>query len=183
MSYRDEVINKIIKIEGGYVNDPADSGGETNYGVTIAKAREYGYEGEMSELPLEIAKQIYIVEFWDRLRLNEVLELSTTVAREMVDTGINLGVKRSAIFLQRSLNVLNNRGKLYEDLVVDGHIGNKTMQALKAYFGIRGDEGRLVLFNMLNCLQGAFYVELAERREKDERFVYGWYRHRIVVSS
>jgi len=31
----------------------------------------------------------------------------------------------------------------------------------------------------LNCLQGAFYVELAEKREKDERFVYGWLLNRV----
>jgi len=39
----------------------------------------------------------------------------------------------------------------------------------------------LVLCRALNCLQGAYYIELAERREKDERFVYGWLKNRVVL--
>ena len=40
---KDDTINHIIEIEGGYVNDPNDSGGETNYGVTEKVARDNGY--------------------------------------------------------------------------------------------------------------------------------------------
>lgn len=40
-----EIIDEIIRVEGGYVNDPADSGGETNFGVTVAVARAHGYTG------------------------------------------------------------------------------------------------------------------------------------------
>jgi len=35
------------------------------------------------------------------------------------------------------------------------------------------------LYKMLNALQGAYYIELAERREKDEDFIYGWFKHRV----
>lgn len=36
---KDKIINEIIRVEGGYVNDPRDSGGETNFGITVAVAR------------------------------------------------------------------------------------------------------------------------------------------------
>ena len=47
MSLKQRVIDQIIKVEGGYVNDPSDSGGETNYGITKHVARKYGYKGSM----------------------------------------------------------------------------------------------------------------------------------------
>jgi len=85
---------------------------------------------------------------------------------------------RAGKFLQRALNVLNNTGSLYRDLKVDGAIGSATVSALRGYLDGR-DEGTLV--KALNCLQGAFYITLAERREKDERFVYGWFKNRVTL--
>ncbi len=49
---------RLIAVEGGYVNDSADSGGRTNWGITEAVARAYGYNGEMSELPRSLAAGI-----------------------------------------------------------------------------------------------------------------------------
>ena len=77
------------------------------------------------------------------------------------------------------MNVLNNRGQNYSDLKVDGDVGGKTLNALKAFMAKRGSSGESVLYNMLNSLQGAFYVTLAERREKDEKFVFGWFKNRV----
>jgi len=173
------VIGNILRVEGGYVNDPNDSGGETNYGITKAVARAYGYEGDMKDLTKQKAFEIYSKKYWDKLRLDDIEILSPLIAEELADTGVNMGTGRAARFLQRSLNVLNNRSRSYRDLKVDGQIGNATLRALKAYFMVRGEEGEKVLFNMLNALQGAFYVTLAERREKDEKFVYGWYANRV----
>jgi len=173
------IIGNILRVEGGYVNDPSDSGGETNYGITIAVARAYGYEGDMKDFPKQKAFEIYSKLYWDKLHLDEIEELSSLIAEELADTGVNMGTLRAARFLQRSLNVLNNRSRSYRDLKVDGQIGNATLRALKAYFMVRGEEGEKVLFKMLNALQGAFYVTLAERREKDEKFVYGWYANRV----
>jgi hypothetical protein len=34
---------------------------------------------------------------------------------------------------------------------------------------------------MLNSLQGSSYVEIAERREKDEKWIYGWFKNRVVM--
>ena len=41
-------------------------------------------------------------------------------------------------------------------------------------------DGEVVLVRALNSLQGAFYVELAEKRQKDEAFVYGWLLNRVA---
>ena len=104
--------------------------------------------------------------------------LSERVAEEVVDSGVNMGTHRAVRFLQRSLNVLNNRGRHYADLTVDGIAGALTLSALAHFLTTRNED---VLVRMLNALQGAFYVELAERREKDERFIYGWFLNRVVI--
>jgi lysozyme family protein len=56
---------KVLKYEGGYVNNPKDPGGETNYGITIATARANGYTGAMRAMPLDVAKSIYKKKYWD----------------------------------------------------------------------------------------------------------------------
>jgi lysozyme family protein len=175
---RDAIINEIIRVEGGYVNDSSDSGGETNFGITEAVARAYGYAGAMRDMPRGVAFDIYAARYWDAVRADDLLALSENVASEVVDTGVNMGTGRAGRILQRALNVLNVGGSLYPDLVVDGAIGPMTIQALRAYLAERNE---LVLCRALNCLQGAHYIELAERREKDEKFVYGWLKNRVVL--
>jgi lysozyme family protein len=178
-SLKSKIINKILEIEGGYINDPNDSGGETKFGITKKLAMEFGYYDVIINLPKSAAFEIYEEEFWNKLNLTVIEEISPKIAEELADTGVNLGVARAGKFLQRALNVLNNRENYYKDLVIDGVIGTATIDALQKYLSIRGVEGGLVLFKMLNSLQGTFYIELAERREKDEKFIYGWFKNRI----
>ena len=169
--------------EGKYANDPRDSGGETMWGITVAVARKHGYTGPMRLMPLSVAKGIYREDYWNRVRLEDVDELAPRVAEEVFDTGVNCGTKRAVVFLQQCLNALNNQGKLYPDIQADGIIGPATLRALKDYMRIRKLEGELVLLRMLNAMQGAFYIELAARRQKDEAFIYGWFRTRISIAG
>jgi len=177
---KEELLNHIIAVEGGYVNDKSDSGGETKWGITKKVARANGYSGPMQMLPRWLAKEIYEKRYLKKIRFDEIEALSPAIAKELADTSVNMGWMRAGEFLQRSLNVLNRGGRDYDDLVVDGKIGKKTLKALKRYLKKRGKEGEAVLFKMLNALQGAFYVTLAERRAKDEKFVFGWYRNRVA---
>jgi len=181
MSIKKIIIDKIIDIEGGFVDNPLDSGGVTKYGITLPTARMAGYTGNIIDLTKQDAFDIYENLYWKPLRLEPISKLSWKIAEELADTAVNMGLKRAGIILQRSLNVFNQRGKIYDDLVVDGLIGNKTILALTEYLNYRDNDGEEVLLKAYNCLQGAFYIELAERREKDETFVYGWIRNRIDI--
>ncbi len=163
-----KAIDHIIELEGGYVNDPDDSGGETNFGITVAVARANGYHGPMRDMPREVAFDIYSAKYWDAVRADDFDEL---VAVELVDTAVNMGVGRAGKFLQRSLNAINDAG-----LVVDGAIGPATVRAYDAYMAKRNDAKTLE--KALDSLQGAFYIELTERRSKDRKFAYGWIKNR-----
>lgn len=175
---KENIINHIIEVEGGYVNDPNDSGGETNFGVTVEVARNNGYAGNMEDMPREFAFDVYAEKYWSAVRGDDLEKVDSTIAAEVVDTAVNMGPRRAGKFLQRALNAFNIVGTLYDDLVIDGEIGPATIRALNAYKKQREINP---LLKALNCLQGAFYVELAERREKDEKFIYGWFRNRIGV--
>ena len=167
---------KTGRAEGGYVNDPSDSGGETNHGITKEVARDNGYTGAMRDLPADTAEGIAKAEYWDVMRLDDV---HPAIADEMFDTGFNAGPVRAVGFLQRSLNALNRQQRDYDDLLVDGKMGNRTVYALQIFLGVRFSEGVTVMLRALNGLQLEFYMSLVERRKKDERFLYGWILNRV----
>lgn len=172
---------RTIGHEGDFSDDPNDSGGATRFGITEAVARANGYDGPMRELPFAKAREIAKRQYWDALNLDQV---PPRIASEIFDTGYNMGTRRAAQFLQRSLNSLNRGGRDYADITVDGDIGPATLSALAAYLDERGIcEGETVLLRALNCLQGAAYIELGFRRPKDEDFMFGWLRTRVEIAA
>lgn len=182
MDYKIEsIINGIIDIEGGYVNDPKDSGGETNFGITKATAKAHGYHGEMIYLTREQAFEIYASDYVYGPRFDEIAYLLPLTGAELVDTGVNMGPSVAAKSLQRWLTALNNGGDLYPDLNADGIIGPRTISAIKSLIAKRGESAAdEALCMACNCLQGARYLELAEKSEKNERFLWGWLTNRVM---
>ncbi len=179
MRSKTDIIYRVISIEGGYVNNPNDSGGETKYGITKRVAIENGYNGDMENLSYETAFSIYEKKYWNAMDLDDISRITGfEISNELFDTAVNMGVRQASEFLQRALNLLNNKERYYDDLLVDGVIGEITMQNIK-YLIDRRVDSKKVLYNMLNCMQGNFYIELAERRPKDETFVLGWFKHRV----
>lgn len=172
---KDEIFSSILGKEGGYVNNPADKGGPTNWGITQAVARAHGYTGDMKDLTRSQALNILESDYWVGPRFDQVSQVNNAIAVELTDTGVNMGPSVAAKFLQRSLNVFNNQGKLYADIVADGQIGPRTITALRSFLSARGRDGEKVMLKALNSLQGARYIELAESRVANETFAYGWF--------
>lgn len=178
----EQFLTELIDREGGYVNNPADRGGPTKYGITQATARANGYTGNMRDLPLSMAKTIYRKQYWIQPRFDQVNTINSAIAEELLDTGVNCGVGFAKPTLQRALNLLNNQGKGgWPDLVVDGIYGPATLSALKTYMAKRGKEGERVLLRVLNIMQGQRYIEITERNPSQEQFFYGWIANRVVI--
>ncbi|MGN5775926.1 glycoside hydrolase family 108 protein [Acinetobacter calcoaceticus] len=157
-----------------------DRGGATKYGITQAVAGANGFKGNMKDLPLDVAKSIYRKQYWTAPRFDQVNVISSLVAEELLDTGVNCGTGFAKPLLQCALNLLNNQGKAgYEDLKVDGVYGSVTLSALKTYLAKRGKEGEKVLVRVLNIMQGQHYIEICERNPSQEHFFYGWISNRI----
>ncbi len=177
----DKIIDDIIATEGGYSNDANDLGGETNFGITALVAKQNGYTGSMKDLPISIAKQIYLNRYWLEPHFDKVENLSATVAAELCDTGVNCGVSFAQGTLQQALNLLNRQETDYKDIKEDKSIGAATLTALAAYLLKRGKEGEKVLVRVLNIMQGAHYIEITKTRAINESFFYGWVLNRISI--
>ena len=176
------IIRDKTSIEAGYVDDPDDSGGITNHGITQALANQYkttlktkfGWNGNMRNLTYDMAFFIYKTHFWDKMKLDEVMKRSVFLADRLFDLGINAGKTVAVKNLQRYLNVMNNRQTYWKDIDADGAMGPKSLAALDAYIAKRGETGKDYLIDAMLDMQSTYYIELAERREKDEKFIYGW---------
>lgn len=171
----------VMKNEGGYSNRASDRGGETYKGV--ARKKHPSWVGwplvdamkKLPDFPASLDKNInlqnfvrsfYKEQFWDRNRLSEVDNFS--IACELFDTGVNMGIATAAMFAQRALNVLNRNAQDYRDIAVDGLIGSATIHLINAHKYPR------LLFDVLNTLQGAKYVAIAEADPTQEVNMYGW---------
>lgn len=174
-----DTVTQLIEREGGYSNDPADAGGETMYGITVAVARKHGYDGPMSMMPRSTAVAIYKAEYWFGPQFDKVAMMNQRISEELLDTGVNMGVSWAVGFLQRALNACNAQGSMYDDVTVDKNIGPKTLAALGAFLQIRGTGGINVMMRLLNGQQAVRYLDISEAKETNEKFTYGWILNRV----
>lgn len=114
----DSAFDLLLKHEGGYSDHAADPGGKTRFGITEAVAREVGYRGDMRELPLELAKRVYMERYWKPICAED---LPPTVRYAVFDAAVNSGPGQSVKWLQRALGV-----------EADGVIGPVTLKAAYA---------------------------------------------------
>ena len=151
MNSFDHAFDLLIGNEGGYVNNPADPGGETNWGITRTVAVDNGYDSSMKLMPKETAKQIYKKMYWDKLQCDQ---LPFVVAFQLFDAGVNHGNAQAVKFLQRALSVVD-----------DGVIGAKTIAATNAL-----DDLQIVM--LFNAERIEFYTAL----KTFSTFGKGWVR-------
>ncbi len=174
------LLEALIDREGGFVDHPHDRGGATNFGITERVARAAGWAGTMRDLPRDFAIAVYRHRYWSLPRFDAVAAIAPAVAAELFDTGVNMGPAIAMGFLQRSLNALNRLGRDWPDIVVDRAVGTATLDALRRLLALRGKAGEAALLKALNALQGARYIELAEGRQANESFVFGWLSGRVA---
>lgn len=192
MSHFEQAFQKTVGVEGGYSNHPNDPGGETMFGITEAVARYHGYKGPMRDLPLEVARRIYRIDYWDPLSLDAVASLAPEVAEEMFDTNVNFYSLAAGKFLQAALNSLGvkvaGRNQTVGPLVQDGDIGRASLEGLRVYLegGFSGrrnprSDRLLVLLRTMNALQCADYVRQVAANPGKKDFFFGWVLRRVVV--
>lgn len=111
----DQAFDMVIDREAGYVNDPNDPGGETNYGIS---KRSYPHE-DIRNMTLERAKWIYRRDFWKKAKCDE---LPWPVNFQVFDAAVNSGVRAAVKWLQKAVGVS-----------ADGVIGPKTLAAVRSH--------------------------------------------------
>ncbi|MBS7349441.1 MAG: hypothetical protein KIG95_04670 [Comamonas sp.] len=172
------IVEKLIKLEGGYVNHPADKGGETRYGITLATARAHGYMGDMRYLPRNTAHQIYQRDYVRLPRYDRVHDVSAPVAAKLIDLGVHVSPRRATTWLQRALGDLSRNGADYPAPPVTGVIDDPTLKALRALQRKRGAKACDLVIKAVEGYQAAYYLELGQTKGR-WAFTAGWLDKRI----
>lgn len=192
MSNFEKAYKELFGMEGTYSVDKADKGGETFCGIARNFSKNWNgwsiidaYKNGNSTLTNETAKRLlknkelmdlvysyYKTKFWD---IFDCDTMPYSLGLEVFEQCVNLGVGRSAEFLQQVLNALNYKNNTVEyygsDLIVDGAWGTKSKNRLKQM--IEAGYSKQIQFG-INCLQGAYYTKKS-LSEVDQRVFYkGW---------
>lgn len=114
------VLPYVFGEEGGYVNHPADPGGHTNMGITLATLSAWmgtkASAADIRNLSQKTAADIYKKNYWDKIA-GDVLPAGIDYA--VFDFAINSGPARAAKALQKIAGTTQ-----------DGIIGDQTLSAL-----------------------------------------------------
>ena len=153
----DEIIEVVLHHEGGYVNDPQDPGGETNFGI----AKRSHPDVDIKNLTKDGAKEIYYQDYWVK---NRVPQMPEDLKHIYFDMCVNQGRGRAVKILQRAANAKG------ADLKVDGGLGPKTIGSLKN-----------VELERVRAYRIKYYADLVTRKPDLEKVYFGWFRRALEV--
>jgi len=115
-------LSLLLKHEGGFVNHPADPGGATNKGITLATFRQYvkksGTVDDLKNISDAQVAEVYKRHYWNSVRADM---MPSGVDYAVFDYVVNSGPGRAIKHLQRVLGVAE-----------DGIIGQMTLAAVRA---------------------------------------------------
>ena len=160
-----EIADEIIAREGGYVNDPDDPGGATNYGVTIHTMRRLGEDltgdgrvtaADVRRLTKSRARDLLIEHYFTRPR---IADLPAPLQATVFDMQVNAGVHAIRI-LQRLLNDMGER------VAVDGVIGPQTIGAAKRAHANAPEH----IADAYGIARRNYYYHLADRRPASRKY-------------
>jgi lysozyme family protein len=144
-------IRIVLRNEGGYVNNPNDLGGETNFGI----AKKFYPEEDIKNMTKERATWLFYRDYWSPMKINKLT--NPDLVLQVFDFGVNAGIRTSIRMLQRLVEV--------ED---DGIIGPITTGVVNSW-----DES---LVNKFKIRRKVYYMNLAAKKPKLEIFLRGWLR-------
>jgi lysozyme family protein len=146
-------IKQVLANEGGYVNDPADPGGETKFGITKKSYPTL----DIKQLTEQQASNIYYLDYWNPLY--DLIE-SNKLSYRLFDVGINIGKKKAVEILQ---TLLVEHGA---QITVDGKFGQKTLDACNA--------NSVLIYPLYVKKLEEYYKGLTIKNPNLTKFLNGW---------
>lgn len=175
MSNFDLAVEYVLDREQGFVDSPTDSGGATNFGISLRFLRELSTESlrkygifepitaeTIRNLTRDQAKVIYEKEFWDSARFFDIR--GQLLCNYIFDMAVNLGLSQAIKIVQRSLWALSfSRVQLADD----GLLGDHTLDRLNLLT-------QTTILPVIVASRAAFYRLLVEIKPKDKEYLEGW---------
>ncbi|MCF3974587.1 holin-associated N-acetylmuramidase [Paracoccus salsus] len=161
----EEIAREIVAREGGYVNDPDDPGGATNFGVTIGTMRSLGLDlnrdgkvdaGDVRALTRTQAEQIFVQHYFRKPRL---AELAPPVQASVFDMYVNAGANAVKI-LQKLVT------RMGFTATADGVIGPRTIAAVADAADAAPDH----LADAYGIARRNYYYALADQRPASRKY-------------
>ena len=161
----EEIATEIVRREGGYVNDPDDPGGATNFGVTIHTMRRLGLDldrdGDVDATDVRMlsraqATDIFITHYFVRPRIGE---LPAPLHATVFDMYVNAGGNAIKI-LQRLLTEMGH------PCVVDGSLGPQSIGAAQA----AAEQAPAHLVDAYGIARRNYYFRIADRRPASRKY-------------
>ena len=169
-----EMVRDILAREGGYVDDPDDTGGTTNHGISLKYAEGIGLDldgdGDTDADDIRLvtprrAAELYIEDFFFKPGFNRLPE---KLQAQMFDIAVNSGPFRAYELLQMSIN---NVMPINHRISEDGRWGPKSREALDRTISVETEE---YINDVLVGERTAFYQRIVERNSSQKKFLQGW---------
>ena len=161
----DEMVNTILKHEGGYVNHPNDRGGPTNFGITQKTLEGWRKKPvsieDVQNLTEEEARTIYKTNYFLAPKIDKLPEV---IQPQMFDMSINHGSGRAVKILQDTLNDKIPTG-------IDGGIGPQTIRNSIEYMDSFDSRE---LNNTMVEKRIQFFKSIVRNNESQAVFLKGW---------
>jgi lysozyme family protein len=173
----------VLSAEGGYVNHPADKGGETNMGIThstLAAAIAQGIVPAVTvkNLTKEQALAIYRNNYWRNAGWGRVCWYVCYLG---YDATVNHGTGGAARIMQRALNEYAPK---LTPLDTDGVLGPKTRARLVSLFGVETPPKDISQFGDLYLkYRKKFYDDIIAKNPSQAVFKKGWYNRLKKIAS
>ncbi len=160
-----DIATEIVAREGGFVNDPDDPGGATNFGVTIHTLRRLGLDltgdGEVNvedvrRLTKAQAIDIFIRHYFERPLIGR---LPTLLQPSVFDMYVNAGGNAVRILQQ----LLREMGF---DVAVDGVLGPQSIAAV----GKAMTKAPKLFVDAYGIARRNYYFRLADRRPASRKY-------------
>lgn len=161
----EQIAAEIVAREGGYVDDPDDPGGATNYGVTIGTLRRLDRDldgdgvvtkADLKRLTAGQAADIFVEHYFRRPRIDALPE---SLHASVFDMYVNSGANAVKI-LQRLLVAMRI------PVAIDGIIGPQTIAAAARAQAAAPDH----LADAYGIARRNYYYALADRRPASRKF-------------
>ncbi|MEE4187894.1 MAG: holin-associated N-acetylmuramidase [Roseobacter sp.] len=160
-----QIAKEIVLREGGFVNDPDDPGGATNFGVTIHTMRSLGLDldrdGSVTVKDVRALTRGQAIEIFEKHYFEKPLIalLPDALHATVFDMYVNAGSNAIKI-LQRLLRDMG------QELVIDGVLGPKTIGAVQTAYMSAPD----YLPDAYGIARRNYYFRIADRRKASRKY-------------